>query len=208
MRSIEEVLNISPLLTTAWFAPMCVGGLVLASVGGMILHLLPGTILLLISGICYIMSVLLFAILPTEPNYWAYIFPAMICATCGIDITFNITNIFITTSLPSARQGVAGALINSILFLGISFFLGLGDLAVTQTADRGQRGSYKVAFWFATATAAAGLIVMLIGVRIGKAESGLTEDERAEMENELIQRDSNVLNQQASQLHNSRQTDS
>lgn len=39
---IEEVLHISPLLTSAWFAPMCVGGLILASVGGLILHLLPG----------------------------------------------------------------------------------------------------------------------------------------------------------------------
>ncbi|KAF2740123.1 MFS general substrate transporter [Polyplosphaeria fusca] len=188
---IEEVLHISPLLTTAWFTPMCVGGLILATVGGLILHLLPGTILLLVSGICYIMSVLLFAILPNSPNYWEYIFPAMICATAGIDITYNVTNIFITSSMPKARQAVAGALINSILFLGISFFLGLADLAVTQTANRGQRQSYKVAFWFATGVAAAGLIVMFSGVRIGKAESGLTEDERLEMERELNQRNSN-----------------
>ena len=40
---IEEVLHASPLLTTAWFAPMCVGGLILASVGGLVLHLLPGS---------------------------------------------------------------------------------------------------------------------------------------------------------------------
>jgi MFS family permease len=39
---IEEVLRVSPLLTAAWFAPMCIGGLILATVGGLILHLLPG----------------------------------------------------------------------------------------------------------------------------------------------------------------------
>lgn len=39
---IQEVLHVDPLLTSAWFAPMCVGGLILASVGGLILHLLPG----------------------------------------------------------------------------------------------------------------------------------------------------------------------
>lgn len=186
------------MLTSAWFAPMCVGGLILSTIGGLILHLLPGTILLLISGTCYIMCVLLFAILPEHVNYWAYIFPAMICATLGIDVTYTVTNIFITTSMPKARQGLAGALINSILFLGISFFLGFADLAVSETADRGQRGSYKVAFWLATAIAGAGLITMFLGVKIGKASSGLTADEMEEMEKELGQRESRQIVQIAS----------
>ncbi|KAF2182100.1 MFS general substrate transporter [Zopfia rhizophila CBS 207.26] len=169
---IEEVLHATPLQTSAWFAPMCVGGLILATIGGLILHLLPGTILLVLSGACYILSMLLFAIIPHNPNYWAYIFPAMICATSGIDITYNVTNIFMTTSMPKARQGLAGALINSVLFLGISFFLGMADLAVTQTADRGRRESYKVAFWFAVGCAGFALVVMFLGVKIGKRRVG------------------------------------
>ena len=189
---IEDILHASPLLTSAWFAPMCVGGLILCTVGGLILHLLPGSALLFLSGICYIMSLLLFAIIPEHPSYWAYVFPAMICATAGIDVTYNVTNIFITTSLPKRRQGLAGALINSILFLGISFFLGLADLGVTITEDRGKskRESYKVAFWFGVAAAAVGCLIMLFGVRIGKAESGLTVEEMEELERELTRRDS------------------
>lgn len=114
----------------------------------------------------------------------------MICATLGIDITYNVSNIFITTSMPAVRQGLAGAFINSILFLGISFFLGFADLAVTQTADRGQRESYKVAFWMATGCASAGLIVMWAGVKIGKAKSELTIEEREQLERELTRRES------------------
>jgi hypothetical protein len=109
----------------------------------------------------------------------------MLCATIGIDITYNVSNIFITTSMPKARQGLAGAFINSLLFLGISVFLGFADLAVTQTADRGQRASYKVAFWLATGTAASGLLIMFLGVKIGKASSDLTIEEREELEREL-----------------------
>lgn len=187
---IEQILNASPLLTTAYFTPMCVGGLILSTVGGLILHLIPGTLLLWFSATCWVMSVLLFAILPDNPNYWAYIFPAMICATTGIDIIYNVTNIFITTSMPKARQGLAGALINSILFLGISFFLGLADLAVTQTAHLGQKESYQVAFWFATGCSGFALIIMVLGVRIPKATSGLTADEQAELTRELSRRDS------------------
>jgi MFS family permease len=188
---IEEVVGASPLLTAAWFVPMCVGGLILATIGGLILHLLPGRILLLISGAAYILSALLFAILPETFNYWAYIFPAMICATLGIDITYNVSNIFITTSMPKARQGLAGAFMNSLLFLGIAFFLSFADLAVSETEDKGQRESYKIAFWLATALASAGLIVMFLGVQIGKASSDLTVDERAELEQELSHRRTN-----------------
>lgn len=112
----------------------------------------------------------------------------MICATLGIDVTYNVSNIFITTSMPRARQGLAGAFINSILFLGISFFLGFADLAVTQTADRGQRQSYKVAFQMSVALAGAGLLIMFVGVKIGKAKSELTIEEREELERELTRR--------------------
>ncbi|KAI4618845.1 hypothetical protein J4E83_005796 [Alternaria metachromatica] len=188
---IEQVAGASPLLTAAWFTPMCVGGLILATVGGLILHLLPGRILLLISGTAYILSTLLFAILPVDFNYWAYIFPAMICATLGIDITYNVANIFITTSLPKARQGLAGSFMNSLLFLGIAVFLSFADLAVSETEERGRRGSYKVAFWLATALAGAGLIIMFLGVKIGKAKSDLTLDERQELESELVRRNTN-----------------
>lgn len=185
---IEQVVGASSLLTAAWFAPMCVGGLILASIGGLILHLLPGHVLLLISGTAYVVSTLLFAILPQHFNYWANIFPAMICATLGIDITYNVSNIFITTSMPKARQGLAGAFMNSLLFLGIAFFLSLADLAVNENEGQGRRKSYQIAFWLATALAGAGLIVMILGVRIGKASSDLTIEEKALSEHELTRR--------------------
>ena len=189
---IEEVVGAGPLLTAAWFTPMCVGGLILVTVGGLVLHLLPGRILLLISGVAYILCTLLFAILPVRFNYWAYIFPAMICATVGVDITYNVSNIFITTSMPKHRQGLAGAFMNSLLFLGIAVFLSFADLAVSQTEERGLRESYKIAFWLATALSGAGLILMFLGVNIGKAESDLTVEERLELENELAMRQSNI----------------
>ncbi|XP_014552343.1 hypothetical protein COCVIDRAFT_19554 [Bipolaris victoriae FI3] len=188
---IKDVVGASSLLTAAWFTPMCIGGLILATIGGLVLHLLPGRILLIISGVAFILSTLLFAILPAQFNFWAWIFTAMICATLGIDITYNVANIFITTSLPKARQGLAGSFMNSILFLGIAVFLSLADLAVSETKERGKRESYKVAFWLATGIAAAALVIMFFGVKIGKAKSELTVEEKAELENELVRRTTN-----------------
>ena len=89
--SIEAALHIKPLLTAAWFTPLAVGGMILALVGGFVLHVLPGRILLIISSVGYLLSVLLFGLIPArsevtgEPSitflYWAYVFPAMCCGT-------------------------------------------------------------------------------------------------------------------------------
>jgi len=180
--SMERILGATPFLTTAYYVPMIVGGLILGTVGGFLLHVLPGTLLLIISGIGFILSVLLFAIIPEDPSYWAYVFPAMICGTIGVDVTYNITNIFITTNMPQNRQGLAGALINSLLFLGISFFLGIADIIATATAHFGLKQSYKSAFWFGVGCAVFSLILLVVFVKIDKAKSDLTVEEKAELE--------------------------
>ncbi|OLN87008.1 Drug resistance protein YOR378W-like 5 [Colletotrichum chlorophyti] len=183
---IETVLHMSPLLTAVWYVPLIVGGILIGTVGGFTLHLLPGRILLAISGVGNLLCVLLFAVTPENPSYWAFVFPSMICATIGIDITYTVSNVFITTNLPGYRQGLAGALINSTLFLGISFFLGMGDVVVGQTSHLGLRKSYQAAFWFAVGVAAVALLLYAF-VRIGSAKSDLTMEEREQLEAEARQ---------------------
>ncbi|KAF7591675.1 hypothetical protein BBP40_001253 [Aspergillus hancockii] len=117
-------------------------------------------------------------LIPDNPNYWAWIFPTMLAATIGADITYSVSNIFITTKLPQHRQRVAGAVIDSTVFLGISFFLGVADLAVSETrGDLGVKRSYKVGFW--VGVACAGVAAGFLGfVRVGRAGSELTVEER------------------------------
>ena len=165
---------------------MAGGGLILSTVGGLVMHLLPGKILVVLAACAQVVCCLLFAIMPPAPvNYWAYVFPAMVCATLGVDITFSVTNVFITTSMPRHRQGLAGALIYTTLFLAIGFFLGIADLAVTSTEDLGLRGSYKVAFWFGVACSATSCVAFVL-VKMGRAKSDLTHEERMALEAELM----------------------
>ncbi|KAK1145208.1 hypothetical protein N8T08_004360 [Aspergillus melleus] len=178
---IETILGENSLTTAVWFAPMAAGGLILATTSGFTLHLLPGKLLMIIGTAGNLVCVLLFAILPDNPSYWAYIFPAMIGATVGVDITYSVSNVFITTNLPKHRQGVAGAVINTIVFVGISFFLGVTDLAVAQTEYLGLKGSYKVAFWFGVACAGVAFIFLMF-VKVGKAGSDLTVEEREQLQ--------------------------
>jgi hypothetical protein len=82
---MENIMGISPLQVVAWYVPMALGGCIISTFGGFVLHLLPGTILIIIAGASWIIAPLLFAIAPQGANYWAYIFPSMICATVGIE---------------------------------------------------------------------------------------------------------------------------
>lgn len=169
-------MGYSTLSTALAFTPMAAGGVILATVGGFTLHMLPGRVLLVLAGAGNVISVLLFALVPEGGSYWAYILPAMIGGTLNIDIVFNVTNVFITTNLPTKDQGAAGALINSLLFLPISLFLGLADVVVASYEWKGEMASYKSAFWFGTGCAALSLLLFCF-VDTGKAESQLRVEE-------------------------------
>ncbi|KAL8903784.1 MAG: hypothetical protein Q9207_003708 [Kuettlingeria erythrocarpa] len=175
---MTDIMGASPLQISAWYSPMCVGGILISVLGGYVLHLIPGTVLVVIAGLGWVVPSVLFAVAPLGANYWAYVFPSMICATIGIDITFNVANIFITTNLSSKRQGLAGALINSLLYLGIAFLLAFADFTQTRTLDLGLKRSYQSVFWYQLACAAVSLVIMAAFVRLRKAESGLTVDEK------------------------------
>ncbi|KAK6214362.1 hypothetical protein LQW54_004411 [Pestalotiopsis sp. IQ-011] len=190
---LQTVLNTTPLQTAAWFTPLAVGGMFLAVAGGLLLHLLPGRLLLIISGIGYMISVLLFAVMPAQSGggqpslsflYWAYVFPAMLCGTIGVDILYNVTNIFITTAMPARLQATAGALINSLLYLGMAFWLGIGELAVSTTVEyRGGEDSvslreqYQVGFWLGVGLAGLALILNAT-INLGEAAAEMTADEK------------------------------
>ncbi|XDG06657.1 hypothetical protein ABKA04_006272 [Annulohypoxylon sp. FPYF3050] len=197
---IQTVLEIKPLLAAVWFAPMAAGGIIITLVGGFTLHRLSGTILLILSGTGLVLCSLLFALIPDHPNYWAWVFPAMVCSTIGIDIGFNVSSIFITTNVPRDRQGLAGACISGLSYLGTSFFLGWADFAVTTESNHGLSGSYKIAFWFAVGCGAVVILLILGFIRIGRAKSDLTVEEKAQqresiLENEGIVPDS-IVNMQ------------
>ena len=184
---MEYIMGASPLQVVGWYVPLALGGCLISTFGGLILHLLPGTILVIIAGTSWIIAPLLFAIAPVGASYWTHTFPAMICATVGIDVTFNITTILITTSLPRRQQGLAGAVIMLLLHLGIAICLGFADIVNTLTLERlGARLSYHAVFWLGVGFAGAALLILVLFVKIKKAESEMTVEEREALELEVM----------------------
>jgi len=108
--SMDVVMHANPLRIVAWFTPLFVGGIIIATLGGFVLHVVPGTVFMRVAGVAWVIAPLLFAVMPSGVTYWSFVFPSMIMATIGIDISFNISNIFITTGLTKKQQGLAGAM--------------------------------------------------------------------------------------------------
>ncbi|KAF4556896.1 putative drug resistance protein [Elsinoe fawcettii] len=176
---MTEIMGASPMQLVAWYVPFGPGAAIVAIVSGYLLHLIPGTFVMLFAGVSWLIAPLLFALAPQGANYWAWTFPAMICATIAVDTTVNISTIFISTTMPKHRQGLAGALVNSIMQLGIAFMLGFADVVVTETADQGVSRKYKNAFWLEVGCASLALVLLAGFVKIDKAKSQLTADEVA-----------------------------
>lgn len=165
-------------MTAVWFTPLVVGGVCLAVGGGLIMHFVPGKILMIISCLGFSTAMLLFTRLPSELSggtYWAFIFPAMIGCTIGVDITFNVTNVFITTSTPSHLQATASGLIIALLSLGIAFWLGMIEIINSvaggyPTINTDSDLQSKRAFWTGLGLSILSLCFTLC-TKIGKASA-------------------------------------
>ena len=180
----QTIMHASPLQVVAWYTPTVIGGLTISTLVGFILHLVPGRIFLVISGLGALGSQLLLALIPVGGSnlYWRWVLPAMILCTVGIDTGFNVTTVFITTQLPSAQQGLAGGLINSILQLGLSFTLAFADIAQTSVERKSNlREGFKATFWLGVGVGSSALILMTVWGGIPMAKSDLTADEKREL---------------------------
>ena len=179
----QTIMSATPLQVVAWYVPLGVAGLLLSILEGFILHLVPGRILLIISGLGAVGSQLLLALIPLAGgNYWAWIFPATVLSTVGIDLATILMTVFITTTFPAAQQGLAGGVINSVLQLGVALCLGLTDVIQSGTVKEvGLGRSYKNTFWFGVGAGAVSLVLMGAWGRVPMAKSDLTADEKMEL---------------------------
>ena len=169
------------MVTALWFAPWAAGGLILSISSGLILHILPNRVLLVISLVCKIIAVLFFALLPAEPNYWAWVFPAMIAEAACVDILWTVSNVFLTSSLPRHFQGLAGALIYITVYIGSAFFLAIAGVVVGQFKAMGMepKAQYKGIFWIGVGLGGIALVLCCF-MDLGKAGCEMTAEEKIE----------------------------
>lgn len=161
----------------AWFTPMAIGGCLLAILGGYLMHIVSGTTVLIFSSAAVAVSAVLFICAPDDPSYWAWIFPAMVCATISIDLIYSLVNVFLSTKLPPHQQGVAGSLAHSLVHFGGALLLGVASGVNDAQPDEGEAMKYRDAFWLQFACGVVTLIIFVGFVRVEKAGGGPPAEE-------------------------------
>lgn len=167
-------------MLSLWYTPMAVGGIIFCVIGGSLLHIVPIKILMIISGLSWIGAPLIFAVGPVSLSYWSEVLPSMICGTLGIDLTFTIATIFLSSSQPLKFQGVAGAVSSILVNLAMSFSLPISlivkEAATAHVTDDTLNvdhdstiWGFRAAFIYGAASAAVGFLVSIFFVRISRS---------------------------------------
>jgi len=76
------------------------------------------------------------------------------------------------------------------MHLSIAFFLGLGEILAHETRHQGLQQSYRNVFWFEVGLAAVALLIMLAFVRLDRAKSDMTADEKEHLKKMQLESDS------------------
>lgn len=64
------------------------------------------------------------------------------------------------------------------MHLSIAFFLGFAEIINTALIEQGPRKAFRAVFWFEAGLAAVAVAIMVVFVRLDKAQSDLTADEK------------------------------
>lgn len=181
---LATTYHISGVTLALYYLPLALGGITISIVGGAILHRVPITLALLLSSLFWITANLLLAFADPEKGYWAFVFPAMIAATLGVDGVFTVSCVFLSSVQKVELQGLAGAmgslLVNGGIVVGLGgvqvlmgvmsrkFEVGAGQAEGTDgvlTTEQ-QRIVWRAAFLFAAACAGVGMVLVALFVRI------------------------------------------
>ncbi|KAJ5286751.1 hypothetical protein N7478_002437 [Penicillium angulare] len=159
---LQQVKHLSALAITARLMPMVVSGVTVNIICALVLHRVSNTILTGIGSLAYTAAFLILSFMKEDSIYWAFIFPALILVVVGADIQFNVTNMYVMSSLPSHQQSVAGGIFNTVSKLCNTLGLGIAtsvEGAVAKSSTSAIR-PYLSTYWFAAGAAGISLLMV------------------------------------------------
>lgn len=101
----------------------------------------------------------------------------MVCATFGTNVTYTMLTAFSLEVQPTHYDGVAGTMYSVLLYVGMSFSVGVTEVvrAVMAAGGSSELDSYRAAFIYTAASAAIGFVISVVGVRMPKVNGFLVD---------------------------------
>ena len=182
--SFQDFKGASPLETTVFLLPMPIMGTIVNIAAAFLVGILTGRLLLAVATGSLVGSCIIFALLNENLSYWHMLFPGLCLIVLGVDITYNVCILFITSSVPGTHQSLAGGIFNTVQQMSISFGLAIASAAASGASSSYERShpgatheelfmkSFRAAFWACCAFGVVGLVGSVftkIGV-VGKSK--------------------------------------
>ncbi|CAI7612775.1 unnamed protein product [Penicillium glandicola] len=179
---LQDVKALSALEVTVQLLPMVVSGVLVNVVCGLLLHRVSNKILTGVGALAYTGAFLILGFMKEDATYWAFIFPALVLVVVGADIQFNVTNMYVMSTLPPSQQSVAGGIFNTVNKLCSNLGLGIAtsvqsSVALRMTASTPAIRPYLSVYWFAAAASGVSLILVPF-LTIGKQGNAVPQDDQ------------------------------
>ncbi|KYK54407.1 major facilitator superfamily transporter [Drechmeria coniospora] len=166
---MQEIHQLSPLITTVWFCPVAVAGAAAAVCTGKLLgpwQMKPALVMTLAMA-AFTTGSIITALAPTDQIYWGQIFISMVIMPFGMDMSFPAATLILSNDVSKEHQGIGASLVNTVVNYGIALGVGFAGTVEVQVNGKGElveekiRG-FKGALYMGVGLASLGLAVSLV----------------------------------------------
>lgn len=166
---LQETRGLSPLLTVAWFAPVCVAGGLAAIITGKLLGPLqvapPAVMTCALAA--FFTGITLTAFAPTDQIYWGQIFVATLVMPFGMDMSFPAATLILSDAVKREHQGIGASLVNTVVNYGIALGVGFAGTVEVHVHGSGKTMSemvrgYRGAMYMGMGLSGLGLGICLV----------------------------------------------
>ncbi|MDX6425444.1 MAG: hypothetical protein QOD52_849 [Gaiellaceae bacterium] len=178
---IQEILRYGPLKAGFAFLPFTFGIVIGAGAAQSLIGRLGIRLVTSVGLIIATIGLALFTQISVTGTYWSEIFPGVAVMSIGMGLTFVPLTLLATTNVQNEDAGLASGIFNTSQQIGGALGLAiLSTLAASRTSSLSKSGvsapealtrGYHVAFAVGAAFLAAGLAVLLVGIRKRHVES-------------------------------------
>ncbi|KAF4309795.1 hypothetical protein GTA08_BOTSDO01838 [Botryosphaeria dothidea] len=123
-QQFEVFHGLSPLHASAWKIPMVPMAFVASIVTGYLSGRLHPATLMIAAEVCTLVSSILAATSPPDQIYWTQLFPCLLIAPWGLDLSFPAATLMLSNAVSREHQGVAASLVNIVVNYSIALRLG------------------------------------------------------------------------------------
>ena len=186
----QNVWHMSPLAVAVHLLPMAISGIIVNIIAALVLHKISNKLLMCIGTSSYLIACILLSLNREITSYWAFCFPAFCIIVIGADLEFNVSTMYVVSSMAPSQQSVAGGILQTVAKLCMTLGLGISTAIFNSVGENPSLASYwdnaaqpyTATFWYSTACSALSLCLvpfLTIGTQGRRVNRSTTASEKS-----------------------------